>query len=272
MKKITDSIVVFYSRPLNRKPHIFHLKEIIHEGYHIGYGGGVPIFGKYWLSETDIYETGFKESFPVPRIDSIIPKEIKRSDLKGYNLYVVIDSATRNAIRNIPNVGQYFGFRSLGMINLLDELTAYYHNMKIYNRTYDYLKKKNMFNKDSIALHFLIESEVVASTSFMEYYVLKYIEYAKINYPDLYKEYTSNKNFITMFNVIHKENEKTISNYYNYKAEILKLKPKLKNKYNSQMIDDPFNKGFKWILPDESIIFGHKLLKGELNKYNWIVP
>ncbi len=75
-----------------------------------------------------------------------------------------------------------------------------------------------------------------------------------------------------MFNLIHRENEKTISNYYKYKAEILKLKPKLKNKYNSQMIDDPFLKGFKWILPDESIIFGEKLLKAEVKKYPWIKP
>lgn len=270
INKINDSIIVFFSKPINQRPHIFHLKKIIHEGYHIGYGA--PIYGKYWLSETDIYETGFKESFPVPRIDSIIPKEIKRSDLKGYNLYIVIDSATRNAIRNIPNIGQYFGFRSLGMVNLLDELTAYYHNMKIYNKTFNYLKEKKLFTNDSIALYFMIESEVVSSTSFMEYYVLKYIEYAKINYPTLYQDYIKNKNFTTMFNLIHKENETTVGNYYKYKAEILKLKPKLKNKYNSNAVNDPFNKDFTWILPDESISLGQKLLKGELKKYPWIKP
>jgi hypothetical protein len=75
-----------------------------------------------------------------------------------------------------------------------------------------------------------------------------------------------------MFNLIHKENETTVDNYYKYKAEIFKLKPKLKNKYNSNAINDPFIKTFTWILPDESISLGQKLLKAELKKYTLIKP
>jgi hypothetical protein len=108
----------------------------------------------------------------------------------------------------------------LGIYGLLDELNAYYHGTKTVIDLYSYYRDKINSGTDCwIAFMDEVNAVYFAYPEF-KFFIFKYVQYAKSNYPKQYQEIIKNKELINAFGAIDKNFAQLIDEYFKLKEEI----------------------------------------------------
>lgn len=110
---------------------------------------------------------------------------------------------------------KYLGTQQKGIYGLMDEFTAYYNGFKsiVLNfPEYQKYAESNVFNY----LHY-IEHSASQKIAYYEFtfYILQYLSYANINYPELYREILNNEPFKEAFSAVSKAYRDIIIRYEN---------------------------------------------------------
>lgn len=112
----------------------------------------------------------------------------------------------------IGKPSKYLASNIDGVYGLLNEFSAYYWGMHTEVKLFDYLMKNNA--SEEMWLNF-VNACVNDRQAYAEfkYYILKYMEYAKQKYPNIYKQIVKNKSFINAYSSIEKKFAKEIQNF-----------------------------------------------------------
>lgn len=114
----------------------------------------------------------------------------------------------------VGNPDPYMASSQDGAYGLLNEFTAYYWGAHNAERMYQYLIDNNASSEDW-NLHFNLYGNGWVAYAEFKYYIIKYLDYAKTYYPDVYEGIIGNSEFVTVYNTIEnlyaKQNQITIA-------------------------------------------------------------
>ena len=109
-----------------------------------------------------------------------------------------------------------------GIYGLLDELNAYYHGTRSSVDFFDYFRTETRQNpEDWLEFFNSVNGTYYAHLEF-KFYILKYLQYARENHPDIYQRIMNNQNFWLAFKNIDQNYTKLIHSYFNLKQAIYK--------------------------------------------------
>jgi hypothetical protein len=169
---------------------------------------------------------------------------------------------TREMAAGIPESLRTFRFKSyvdtdnshlssqcFGVYGLLNEFHAYYHDTKTAVDLYPYYR-------DQIApgvkrwdgFFTSVDSTFFAYGEF-KFFILKYLQYAKANYPEIYQGIIDNKAFVEAFLTIDQEFAQLISDYFQLKEAIFES---LRKEDYTVTEDDQF-----WYIGNSNMKIGH---------------
>jgi hypothetical protein len=88
-----------------------------------------------------------------------------------------------------------------GIYGLLDEFQAYYYGLKAAYDCYPYLKEYGAYEDTAIVHEYITFLYGSISGSYYEFkwFILLYMDYVKINFPHLYKQFIESREFLTAF-------------------------------------------------------------------------
>jgi len=165
-----------------------NLPTAVHEECHANgmtYLKGGVIQNKFYLGAGKTVTVKYTNVFKSKEMASTIPENLRTF---RYNTY-------------IGGADDYLAANGLGVYGLLDEFAAYYHGTRTAVELFDYCMTFEQtpdlwFNYISS-----VSGDYFAYAEF-RFYILKYLMYAKQNYPDIYKNIMANKEFKQVFNTI----------------------------------------------------------------------
>jgi hypothetical protein len=186
------------------------LNTVVHETCHVYAARMAYILNKnkpnsnidncyvFYTGESNIL-VGRTKSFPSREMANLVPENFR--DFR-YAEYVTDDS-------------QYQSTQQFGVYGLLDEFNAYYQGTQT---SYDLLPwYKDYANQDvDVWLKYIqsIDSTYPAHLQF-KLYILCYLCYARQNYPEIYRQIMSNKEFKAAFTTIDRNWTRLIDDYFN---------------------------------------------------------
>lgn len=112
------------------------------------------------------------------------------------------------------------GSKYLGIYGLLDEFNAYYHGNKAAFDLYPYYRDKMPPGAMKWHDYFWGVNASFAANMEFKFFILKYLQYAKAKYPEVYQGIIGNKDFKEAFWAIDKNHAELIAEYFKVTEEI----------------------------------------------------
>ncbi|MCE7996653.1 MAG: hypothetical protein HEP71_32105 [Roseivirga sp.] len=135
-------------------------------------------YSAFFLDKDDIYLVKHTEVFTSNKLKQKIPKALRTFRFNPY----------------ITPKDNNLGSQIQGIYGLMDEWNAYYHGTKTAYDLFEYYKDKANDNNKVYLEHVSNLAGTYFAYYEFKYYILKYLELAKSDYPDVYKGIMANTN------------------------------------------------------------------------------
>lgn len=166
-------------------------------GYNAYYtGNNTPILVK----RTPVFNTG--------EMAASIPASLRTFRFK---LYVSPESDDESIV---------IGSKHFGIYGLLNEFNAYYHGNKAALDLYPYYRDKMKPGPAKWHDFFSAVNRSFAANVEFKFFIIKYLQYAKTKYPEIYRGIIRNKDFCVAFWAIESDHAGLITEYFQVKNEI----------------------------------------------------
>ena len=190
----------------------------------------------FYITDEIDYVSVFKgEVFPSSELDKVIPKSLITF---RYDTYITGSSSTQGE----------------GIIGLLNEFNAYYHDSKF---TFDMLPIYKTIFPDNYLMEWVMDLQSVMTAFYeFDFWIKEYILHAKLNFQSLYFEIMKKDSAFKIYKDIHKNYNNLISKY----SAVVKLeKMKMEYTYDTEFWEDDY---FRLInrLSEKKYSFIEKLL------------
>ena len=171
----------------------------------------------FYIADEIDYVSVFKgEVFPSSELDKVIPKSLITF---RYDTYITGSSSTQGE----------------GIIGLLNEFNAYYHDSKF---TFDMLPiYKTMFPDDYLMEWVMDLQSVMTAFYEFDFWIKEYILHAKLNFQSLYFEIMKKDSAFKIYKDIHKNYNNLISKY---SAAVKLEKMKMEYTYDTEFWEDDY--------------------------------
>jgi hypothetical protein len=191
---------------------ISDISTIVHEGYHSYQGRHSSYYDasvKYRINDTLSFDVKNFKTFPSNEISKIVPAATRKKIFR-YNTY-------------ISSKDKYLVTQQFGILGLLEECTAYYQSFSTEISLYNYYLDKYGW-KDPEAWITYLSNMASYRYSILEFelFISWYLQYAKTNHPQTYKDIISNKGLKKLFAFLDKEHTRLSLLYNQRRAFILK--------------------------------------------------
>ena len=171
-------------------------------------GKSIPGYDAYYIGNETNITVKKTPTFNTTEIIGSIPEPLRTFRFKTY----VSDESDKN-IRS----------KTAGVYGLLDEYHAYYHGTKAAFDLYPYYRDKMPESPEKWHNYFYGVNGSFAASMEFEFYILKYLQYAKANYPKIYRDILHNKDFCAAFFAIKKNHAQLAEDYFRVKEEIFEM-------------------------------------------------
>lgn len=196
-----------FIRWFNSGDFLSDLATAVHEECHaystISYLKGGVRQSKFYLGNGKTVTIKYTDVFKSKEMASTIPQDLRTFRFDTY----------------IDNADPYLGANSLGVYGLLDEFTAYYFGTRTACELYDYYMTLDQTPDTWFDYISNVSGQYFAYGEF-RFYILKYLMYAKKNYPAVYEAIMENKEFKQVFSTIDKEYARVINDFFDKKKKI----------------------------------------------------
>jgi hypothetical protein len=170
-------------------------------------GKTVPGYDAYYVGNDINILVKKTTTFNTVEIAASIPESLRTFRFKTY-----VSGESKN-VRS----------KSDGVYGLLDEYNAYYHGNKAAFDLYPYYRDKMNEGPEKWHKYFAgINGSFSANMEF-KFFIIRYLQYAKTNYPKIYRGIIQNKDFIAAFRAIEKNHEELVRDYFRVKEEIYEI-------------------------------------------------
>ena len=190
----------------------------------------------FYITDEIDYVSVFKgEVFPSSELDKVIPKSLITF---RYDTYITGSSSTQGE----------------GIIGLLNEFNAYYHDSKF---TFDMLPIYKTIFPDDYLMEWVMDLQSVMTAFYeFDFWIKEYILHAKVNFQSLYFEIMKKDSAFKIYKDIHKNYNNLISKY---SAAVKLEKMKMEYTYDTEFWEDDY---FRLInrLSEKKYSFIEKLL------------
>lgn len=187
-----------------------NLPTAVHEECHaysmLSYLKGGARQSRFYLGDGKTVAVKHTDVFKTKEMASTIPQDLRTFRFDTY----------------IGNADDYLAANSLGVYGLLDEFTAYYYGTRTACELYDYYMTLDQTPDNWFDYISNVSGQYFAHAEF-RFYILKYLMYAKQNYPNIYKDIMANKEFKQVFNTIDVKFAQIIDEFFNKKQQIAAL-------------------------------------------------
>ncbi len=171
-------------------------------------GKSLPNYDAYYIGNETNITVKKTPIFNTTEIMGSIPESLRTFRFKTY----VSDSSDKN-IRS----------KTHGVYGLLDEYHAYYHGNKAAFDLYPYYRDKMTESPEKWHNYLYGVNSSFAANMEFKFFIIKYLQYAKANYPKFYRAILRNKNFCAAFWAIEKNHAQLARDYFNVKEEIFEM-------------------------------------------------
>ncbi len=145
------------------------------------------------------------ETFPTKKIVDSIPSKLKTLRFETY----------------IDTNEELLGAQKNGVYGLLEEWNAYYHGTKTSYLSYDYYRNKNNDSPADLLEYMQSFDGTFFAHAEFKFYILKYLLFARINYPLVFKKIMDNKSFRQAYKAINNDFGELIKQYEKRRNGIL---------------------------------------------------
>ena len=147
-------------------------------------------YSAFYMSKNEIYLVKHTEVFTSNVLKKRIPKELRTFRFNPY----------------IAPKDNHLGSQVQGIYGLMDEWNAYYHGTKTAYDLFGYYRSKALDKDQKVYLEHVSN---LAGTYFayyeFKYYILKYLEVAKANYPKVYADIMANESLRKVYGAIDEQ-------------------------------------------------------------------
>lgn len=171
----------------------------------------------FYITDEIDYVSVFKgEVFPSSELDKVIPKSLITF---RYDTYITGSSSTQGE----------------GIIGLLNEFNAYYHDSKF---TFDMLPIYKTIFGDDYLMEWVMDLQSVMTAFYeFDFWIKEYILHAKLNFQSLYFEIMKKDSAFKIYKDIHNNYNNLISKY----SDAVKLeKMKMEYTYDTEFWEDDY--------------------------------
>ena len=171
----------------------------------------------FYITDDIDYVSVFKgEVFPSSELDKVIPKSLITF---RYDTYITGNSSTQDE----------------GIIGLLNEFNAYYHDSKF---TFDMLPIYKTIFPDDYLMEWVMDLQSVMTAFYeFDFWIKEYILHAKLNFQSLYFEIMKKDSAFKIYKDIHNNYNYLISKY----SDAVKLeKMKMEYTYDTEFWEDDY--------------------------------
>ena len=171
----------------------------------------------FYITDEIDYVSVFKgEVFPSSELDKVIPKSLITF---RYDTYITGSSSTQGE----------------GIIGLLNEFNAYYHDSKF---TFDMLPIYKTIFPDDYLMEWVMDLQSVMTAFYeFDFWIKEYILHAKLNFQSLYFEIMKKDSAFKIYKDIHNNYNYLISKY----SDAVKLeKMKMEYTYDTEFWEDDY--------------------------------
>ena len=171
----------------------------------------------FYITDDIDYVSVFKgEVFPSSELDKVIPKSLITF---RYDTYITGSSSTQGE----------------GIIGLLNEFNAYYHDSKF---TFDMLPIYKTIFPDDYLMEWVMDLQSVMTAFYeFDFWIKEYILHAKLNFQSLYLEIMKKDSAFKIYKDIHNNYNYLISKY----SDAVKLeKMKMEYTYDTEFWEDDY--------------------------------
>lgn len=171
----------------------------------------------FYITDDIDYVSVFKgEVFPSSELDKVIPKSLITF---RYDTYITGSSSTQGE----------------GIIGLLNEFNAYYHDSKF---TFDMLPIYKTIFPDDYLMEWVMDLQSVMTAFYeFDFWIKEYILHAKVNFQSLYFEIMKKDSAFKIYKDIHKNYNNLISKY---SAAVKLEKMKMEYTYDTEFWEDDY--------------------------------
>ena len=171
----------------------------------------------FYITDDIDYVSVFKgEVFPSSELDKVIPKSLITF---RYDTYITGSSSTQGE----------------GIIGLLNEFNAYYHDSKF---TFDMLPIYKTIFPDDYLMEWVMDLQSVMTAFYeFDFWIKEYILHAKLNFQSLYFEIMKKDSAFKIYKDIHKNYNNLISKY---SAAVKLEKMKMEYTYDTEFWEDDY--------------------------------
>ena len=203
---------------INRMAHGDSLKEfisdvatIVHEGYHHYQGVHSSYYESsivYRINDTLSFSVKNLKTFPSIEINNIVPAATRKRIFR-YDTYI-------NA------KDKYLVTQQFGILGLLEECVAYYESLSTEVSLYEFYKDNYGWKDPDAWIRYLsgMASYRYAIAEF-ELFISWYMQYARENYPVIYRDIIRNTGLKKLFTFIDRENIRLTLLYDQHRSAIL---------------------------------------------------
>lgn len=174
-------------------------------------GQAAPGYNAYYIGNNTNILVKRTPVFNTGEIAASIPEHLRTFRFK---LYVSPES---------DGGSKSIGSKYFGIYGLLDEFNAYYHGNKAAFDFYPYYRDQMKTARTKWHDYLWGVNCSFAANMEFKFFILKYLQYAKTNYPEIYRGIIGNKDFKKAFWAINKNHEELTTEYFRLKEEIYDL-------------------------------------------------
>jgi hypothetical protein len=154
-------------------------------------------YSAFFLDKDQIYLVKHTEVFTSNKLKSEIPKALRTFRYKPY----------------ITPKDNNLGSQIQGIYGLMDEWNAYYHGTKTAYDLFDYYKEKASNDKKVYLEHVSNLAGTYFAYYEFKYYILKYLELAKKDYPETYEDILANTHLREAYTAIDTNFSKLLAQF-----------------------------------------------------------
>ncbi len=167
------------------------------------FGKATGGYHSYYIGDNTSMLVKRTETFESAKIADSIPERLRTFRFKTY----IAGS-------------KYNSTQSYGIYGLLNEFNAYYHGNRAAYDMYPYYRDKISGGPGKWHGYFSGVNRSLSAYMEFKYYILKYLQYAKINYPAVYKGIIENREFSSAFIATDEKHAELVTDYFIRKESI----------------------------------------------------
>lgn len=216
LKNYDETTINFLVEGDSLENFIFEFPTIIHEGFHVfehSINSYSDTIRHYRLDDTTTIGVRKFTSFPSKKLNGFVPTSIQKKVFR-YDTYINSEDTLHDTQQN-------------GFLGLLEEYSAYFQSIKAYNTTYYFLRDTFGWTKPQIWIDYLNKSgsEIYSINEFKLFFSW-YLQYSKLNRPDIYKKIISDAGIKRLYTKIDINSRPLINTFLsNRKLILTNLKP-----------------------------------------------